>query len=65
MLRPRLRFGVFMAPFHPVTENPTLCLERDRELIQWLDELGFFPALERAVRRVGARRALAKGSRAH
>jgi limonene 1,2-monooxygenase len=41
MLRPRLRFGIFMAPFHPVSENPTLCLERDRELIQWLDELGF------------------------
>ncbi len=41
MLRPRLRFGIFMAPFHPVAENPTLCLERDRELIQWLDELGF------------------------
>jgi limonene 1,2-monooxygenase len=41
MLRPRLGFGVFMAPFHPVSENPTLCLERDRELIQWLDELGF------------------------
>jgi limonene 1,2-monooxygenase len=41
MLRPRLRFGVFMAPFHPVQENPALCLERDRELIQWLDELGF------------------------
>lgn len=41
MLRSRLRFGVFMAPFHPVSENPTLCLERDRELVQWLDELGF------------------------
>jgi limonene 1,2-monooxygenase len=41
MLRPRLRFGIFMAPFHPVTENPTLCLERDRELVEWLDELGF------------------------
>ena len=41
MLRPRLRFGIFMAPFHPVSENPTLCLDRDRELIQWLDELGF------------------------
>jgi len=41
MLRPRLRFGIFLAPFHPVAENPTLCLERDRELIQWLDELGF------------------------
>lgn len=41
MLRSRLRFGVFMAPFHPVSENPTLSLDRDRELVQWLDELGF------------------------
>jgi limonene 1,2-monooxygenase len=41
MLRPRLRFGAFLAPFHPVSENPTLCLDRDRELIQWLDDLGF------------------------
>src|SRR6185295_17661730 len=41
MLRPRLRFGIFMAPFHPVKENPTLCLERDRELIEWLDQIGF------------------------
>jgi limonene 1,2-monooxygenase len=40
-LRPRMKFGIFMAPFHPVSENPTLCLERDRELISWLDELGF------------------------
>ena len=41
MLRSRMRFGIFMAPFHPVSENPTLCLDRDRELIQWLDDLGF------------------------
>ena len=41
MLRPRLRFGIFMAPFHPVVENPTLSLERDRELIEWLDQIGF------------------------
>jgi len=41
MLRSRLRFGAFMAPFHPVSENPTLSLDRDRELVQWLDELGF------------------------
>ena len=38
---PRLRFGIFMAPFHPVRENPTLSLRRDLELIDWLDELGF------------------------
>ncbi len=30
-----------MAPFHPVGENPTLALERDMELIEWLDSLGF------------------------
>ena len=36
-----LRFGAFMAPFHRVGENPTLALDRDLELIQWLDVLGF------------------------
>ena len=36
-----MRFGVFMAPFHQPGENPTLALERDLELIQWLDALGF------------------------
>ena len=36
-----LRFGIFMAPFHPVGQNPTLALERDLELIVRLDELGF------------------------
>ena len=24
-----MRFGVFMAPFHPTGQNPTLALERD------------------------------------
>jgi limonene 1,2-monooxygenase len=37
----RMKFGVFMAPFHRPGENPTLALERDLELIQWLDVLGF------------------------
>ncbi|HZT67619.1 MAG TPA: LLM class flavin-dependent oxidoreductase [Acidimicrobiales bacterium] len=36
-----LRFGIFMAPFHPVGQNPTLALERDMELIVRLDELGY------------------------
>ncbi len=36
-----MRFGIFMAPFHPVGQNPTLALERDLELIQHLDALGF------------------------
>jgi limonene 1,2-monooxygenase len=37
----RLRFGIFLAPFHPVEDNPTLCLERDLELVEWLDRLGY------------------------
>jgi limonene 1,2-monooxygenase len=37
----RMKFGVFMAPFHRPGENPTLALERDLELLQWLDALGF------------------------
>src|SRR3989344_8258113 len=41
MLAPRLRFGAFIAPFHPVEENPTLALERDLELVQHMDALGF------------------------
>ena len=40
-LTDKMKFGVFMAPFHRVGENPTLALERDLELLQWLDVLGF------------------------
>ncbi|MDE3086689.1 MAG: LLM class flavin-dependent oxidoreductase [Acidobacteriota bacterium] len=36
-----MRFGVFLAPFHPVGQNPTLALERDLELVARLDQLGF------------------------
>jgi limonene 1,2-monooxygenase len=36
-----LRFGTFLAPFHPVGQNPTLALQRDLELIAHLDELGY------------------------
>ena len=36
-----LRFGIFLAPFHRVGDNPTLALGRDLELIQWLDHLGY------------------------
>jgi len=36
-----LRFGIFLAPFHPVGQNPTLALRRDLELIEHLDRLGF------------------------
>jgi limonene 1,2-monooxygenase len=37
----RMKFGVFLAPFHRVGENPTLALKRDMRLIQLLDELGY------------------------
>ena len=39
-----MRFGLFMAPFHPTGQNPTLALERDLELIEHLDRLGFHEA---------------------
>ena len=37
----RLRFGTFLAPFHPAGENPTRAIQRDLRLIEHLDELGF------------------------
>ena len=39
-----LRFGIFMAPFHPVGQNPTLALERDLDLVVHLDKIGFHEA---------------------
>jgi len=38
---PRLRAGVFLAPFHPVDEDPTLAIRRDLDLMEHLDDLGF------------------------
>ena len=37
----RMKFGCFLGPFHRVGENPTLALDRDLELIDWMDNLGF------------------------
>ena len=37
----RLSFGTFLAPYHASDENPTLSLERDLELIELVDRLGF------------------------
>ena len=37
----RMKFGIFMAPFHRLGENPTLSIQRDLELIEWLDYLDF------------------------
>ena len=36
-----MRFGNFMAPFHPTGQNPTLAIERDLDLIVAMDRLGF------------------------
>jgi limonene 1,2-monooxygenase len=40
-VRLRKRFGAFMAPFHSPREHPLLALERDMELITWLDDLAY------------------------
>jgi len=37
----RMQFGVFIAPFHPAGQSPTLALERDLDLITYLDDLGY------------------------
>ncbi len=37
----RLRFGAFIAPFHALDENPTLAIERDLELVELMDRLGY------------------------
>ncbi|MCB1740407.1 MAG: LLM class flavin-dependent oxidoreductase [Gammaproteobacteria bacterium] len=41
MTRRGLKFGIFLAPFHRLGENPTLAMSRDMELIEWLDHLGY------------------------
>jgi limonene 1,2-monooxygenase len=42
-LRPNnhMKFGIFLAPFHAMNENPTLAMERDLQLLQHLDGLGY------------------------
>ena len=41
MADPTLRSGIFLAPFHPTEEDPTLAIRRDLELVEWLDKLGY------------------------
>jgi limonene 1,2-monooxygenase len=40
----QLRFGTFIPPIHPVGENPTLCMERDLDMVEHLDRLGYHEA---------------------
>ena len=37
----RMKFGMFLAPFHRLGENPTLSMERNMRLIEQLDKLGY------------------------
>ena len=36
-----LKFGTFLAPIHEPGQNPTLLLQRDIALVQYLEELGY------------------------
>jgi len=36
-----LRFGIFLAPFHPVGQDPTLALHDDLAWLEHLDRLGY------------------------
>jgi limonene 1,2-monooxygenase len=41
-MRPfKLRAGIFLAPFHPLDEDPTEAIHRDLELVEFLDRIGF------------------------
>ena len=40
-MMPRLGFGAFLAPHHPIGENPTLQFRRDLKFVEHLDELGY------------------------
>jgi limonene 1,2-monooxygenase len=37
----RVKFGAFLAPHHPIGENPILQFRRDLDLVERLDQLGF------------------------
>ncbi|HEX4474966.1 MAG TPA: hypothetical protein VH142_07815 [Polyangiaceae bacterium] len=41
-MRPfRFRAGIFLAPFHPLDEDPTEAIHRDLELVEFLDRVGY------------------------
>lgn len=40
MRKNKLKLGLFIAPFHPLNDNPTLCLERDLQLAVFAEEIG-------------------------
>jgi limonene 1,2-monooxygenase len=36
-----MRFGTFIGPLHDPAHNPTLAIQRDLELVEYLDQLGY------------------------
>ena len=38
---PKLRFGAFLAPHHPIGENPFLQFQSNLEFVEMLDRLGY------------------------
>lgn len=41
MVSATMRFGVFITPFHPTGQSPTVALEYDMERVVALDRLGY------------------------
>lgn len=37
----KMRSGVFIPPYHGMHENPTLTFQRDLELVEWCERLGY------------------------
>ncbi|HVQ73548.1 MAG TPA: flavin-dependent oxidoreductase, partial [Bradyrhizobium sp.] len=37
----RLKFGAFLAPHHPIGENPLLQFRRDLDFVEQIDTLGY------------------------
>ncbi len=44
MTAPFLEHGLFIAPYHDVTESPTVGLRRDLAIVEWAERLGFTEA---------------------
>src|SRR6266581_9650929 len=40
----KLEHGLFLAPYHDISESPTIALRRDLELVEWIEQLGFTEA---------------------
>jgi limonene 1,2-monooxygenase len=36
-----LKHGLFLAPYHPMDESPTVLFQKDFELIEWVERLGY------------------------